>query len=172
MENRPLPTFQDAENHEWTLRLTKGRSRAILETCGIDFGQIHDGKVFVDLTTSDEKLAQVLWILCEAQAQTRGITPEEFAELLDGDTLDAAMEAVVEATISFTRRPIRAAVEKVIRKTIEAQAAGMKTVENWIETNSETLIEQVTTAAENALSKTATGTVTGTDSTSGVPTQS
>jgi tRNA A-37 threonylcarbamoyl transferase component Bud32 len=143
------PTFNDAEGRTWRLRLTTGRSREILETTGIDFGKIHDGQVFCDLTTSDEKLAQVLWILCEKQAGS--VTPEEFAESLDGNALDSAMEALVEATILFTRAPIRGAVEKVIRKTMEAQSQAMKTVENWVETNSATMIAQVTQAAETAL---------------------
>jgi hypothetical protein len=147
-----IPKFKDAENREWTLRITKGRSRAILETCGIDFGQIHDGQVFVELTTSDENLAQVLWILCEKQAEAKGITPEDFAEALDGDALDTAMEAMVDATILFTRRPIRGAVERVIRKTMEAQAAGMKTVESWVEANGDEVIAKAKAAAEKALS--------------------
>jgi hypothetical protein len=147
-----LPRFKDAENREWTLRLTTGRNRVILDTCGIDFGQIHDGKVFFDLQTSDDKLAQVLWILCEKQAESRRVTPEDFADSLDGDALDSAMEALIEATILFTRRPIRAAVEKVIRQTMEAQIAGMQTIENWVDANGEQVIAQAKAAAEKALS--------------------
>lgn len=147
------PTFRDAKDREWSLRLTVGNCREIRDTCHIDFGEITDGKCFVELGTSIEKLYQVLWVLCEKQAESRSVTPEDFAESFDGDVLDDAQDALMEAVTLFTRRSMRTAMEKMIRATTKAVPEGMKTLEAWIEANDETLMANVRKETEATLSE-------------------
>lgn len=50
------------------------------------------------------KVAELLWSLCESQAEKREVTPEQFAAALDGDTIVKAVEAFIAAVIDFFPR--------------------------------------------------------------------
>src|SRR5262245_843277 len=95
-----IPGFDDAEGRHWNLRITAGRSIEILETCGIDLSLKKIRKVYEAL--EDPKVfVQFLWILIEKQAKALELTPDDFAESLDGDAVEAASEAINEAIVNF-----------------------------------------------------------------------
>lgn len=155
----PTPEFNDARGRTWRLTLTINKIRVIKATNGVDFGKIHDGKVLMELGTDGEKLAQVLWILCETQAKSINVAPEEFAELLDGDTIDKAGDAIEAAVILFTRAPMRAALREVIATTKSAHQKSLNAVESWAKSQCETIgaqatkttLEQLSTLGEKSL---------------------
>lgn len=149
----PPPTFKDAAGRTWTLALSIGKARRIKDATAVDFGAVADGRVFLELGADPFKLCAVLFLLCEAQADLQNVTPEAFAEALDGEAIDAAMEALIAAIVLFTRAPMRGAMERVIATTLAAQAKSMEAVERWTEANAERIAETVTNKATEALEK-------------------
>src|SRR4051794_668325 len=113
-----MPSFNDAMGRTWNLNLTIGRCREIRDTSGIDFGDTKNGGGFLELAVNTEKFVQVLWILIEKQADALKVTPDDFAESLDGDALDRAGEALNEAIVRFSPAVMRPAMEKAINKTL------------------------------------------------------
>ncbi len=133
------PEFDDVRGRTWRLTLTINKIRQIKATNGCDFGKIADGELLMELGADPEKFAQILWILCETQAKAINVAPEDFAELLDGETIDAAAEALIAAVISFTRAPMRAALREVIATTNHARLKSLSVVESWAKSQSETI---------------------------------
>jgi hypothetical protein len=157
MEKEATPrreaTFKDAEGRQWHPRLTIGLARKIKDALSIDFTQVADGKLFLALGSDPFKLGATLYMLCETQAEQCGVSPESFAESLDGQAIDDALEALLAAVVLFTRAPMRGAVHNVLTKTIEAEAKAMQAVEKWAEANGAAVADEAVAAAEKALAK-------------------
>jgi hypothetical protein len=90
----------------------------------LDFLAAEDGKAITAVGQSDEKLVQVLFALCEQQAQKAEVTPELFAVGLGGDVLEAASEALMQAVVLFTRPARRPVLLAVLERAKEAIAKG------------------------------------------------
>lgn len=147
------PSFRDSEGREWRLKLSIAVAQAIRDELGVDFGDLDEGRLFLRLGSNPYQLAQVLWMLCEKQCDREEVSPAEFAEGLDGDSIDAALEALIEATVLFTRRPMRAALRKLVETTRAAQEAGLKTTEDWVAKNGSDLTKQCIAETEKELDR-------------------
>lgn len=146
-----LPTeFLDSQGRAWNLAITIGSARRVKEATAVDLGKVSDGKLFIELGLDPFKFAAVLYSLCEKQAETRNVEPEEFAESLNGDAIDSAMQALIEAIVLFCRAPVRGAMRTVIQTAMKAQQTSMDAVEAWAIANTPRVTEtirQQTTAA-------------------------
>lgn len=149
------PTFEDAAGRRWRLAVTIGRAREIKQITGVDFANLADGQFFLRLRESAETFAQVLWLLCESQAQAANppVTPAQFGEALDGDALDAAREAIQQAAINFTPASRRGAVAAALRTLDTAEAEAMAAIEEWTTNQRPELIANVRSAAHELLAK-------------------
>jgi hypothetical protein len=116
-----VPSFKDYTGQEWALRLTTGSVADVKAETGINLALASRETAWVEAVFgADGKLASILWVLCEAQAKERGLTPEQFAHLLDGETLSAAGDALGEAIALFTPR---SAVAQAMRRGLAATFA-------------------------------------------------
>ena len=61
--------FTDERNRTWRLELNYSLAKRLRDVTGLDFVNYQDGKALLAIHDSDEKLVQVLWLLCEPQAQ-------------------------------------------------------------------------------------------------------
>jgi len=113
---------------------TEGRSWIVAVNCAT-LGRCKDAGV--DLTRPDAalriaddvlQLGMALWCMVERQAESRGITPEQFAESLgSGEVIDAAADALLEALVDFTRPGRRAVLRKAIatKQDVDRKAVGV-----------------------------------------------
>lgn len=102
-------TFLDREKREWALALdvaTVEKLEARIEGFKIDGLLLSDG--LFKLFDAPVRFVRVLWVLCDAQAERHGVTPEAFGAALDGPALDAAGDAFTDALVLFTPRHRRA----------------------------------------------------------------
>lgn len=119
---KKTPTFKDADGRPWMLRFTLGNAREIQDTIGVDFNDIQSGAL-IAVANDLSKLASLLWILCESQADRAGVDEIAFARSLDGDAIDRAVEALQDAIVNFTRGPQRDAIRDVFDAVRKAEAA-------------------------------------------------
>lgn len=125
--------FTDAEGRGWRLRLTLGSLARVRETTGIELGKLlaEPDQLAAIVYGSPAQLGQLLWGLCEPQAQAAGVTPEEFADGFDRAALDAATDMLLAAVADFTLRPTIGrealeAVRRVIDRADETAAATIR----------------------------------------------
>jgi hypothetical protein len=112
--------FVDLLGREWEIRITLGLVPKLREA-GYDLkAKPGDPKGIGALADDPETFGRVLFTICEAQAQARGITPESFVDGFDGATIFAASMAMMEATADFSQSP---KVAEAIKRGLPGQMA-------------------------------------------------
>ena len=119
-----MAKFKDKKGREWSLDLDvylveqiHTRTQFKIDKM-IEEGPLGIKDVFGDVI----KFGQLLWIMCEEQAVTRSVTPEDFARLFNGDVFEDAGEAFVESLADFSPRQQRTALKAVRQKMKELRA--------------------------------------------------
>jgi hypothetical protein len=101
-----MRTFTDTGQRTWNLKIGLASARQVREATGgrVDFlagAKTGGHDVFRVLSQDLELLGQVLWILCESQAEEAGVSELQFVEAFDMTTLEGATTALMEAVIDF-----------------------------------------------------------------------
>ena len=118
--------FYDLVGRDWQISITVSRVKAINLATGVNIYDAANGQLFSSLATNPSLLADVLFVACKKQADERGVTDEEFGELLAGDVIDDAVKALTEAIVLFSpshqRGPLVAIAEKIQQVQAKASA--------------------------------------------------
>lgn len=118
-----MASFRDEQGREWKVRLTVGSVAEVLRETKVNLALAAKDSAWVDAIFGDPgKLVEILWALCGPQAKGHGVaTPEEFAGLFDGATLEQAGSALAEGVADFfPRSRIAKALRETWAKTITA----------------------------------------------------
>lgn len=124
-----MATFKDAEGREWVIRLTLGSIDRVKREADVDFGVINtpEGpRKLAAMFDNPATLAKVCYVLAHSQAEKAGVSPEQFAEAIDGDTLERMGEALNDEIVNFSpthRRDVMRAGLKKAQGTIQRAAA-------------------------------------------------
>lgn len=119
-----MKSFKDKTGRSWDIELNVGTVRQIKSRCYVDFDHIitFDRREHPQDVSALEKLAEdsillfdVIFVLCQKQIAEAGLDEEAFAELFDGDTIEAATGALLDEIINFSR-PARRKVLLQLRK--------------------------------------------------------
>jgi hypothetical protein len=135
-----MPTFKDANNREWTIRLdapTVLRIRAA--TCdqdhckhlqgsgctGVDLADL-SGDTQLRLHRDVVLLVNTLYLLCEPEAKKAAITDEQFGASLVGDAILHATAAMDEAIAFFFPAETRKILQAVTAKDSQVKSMGLE----------------------------------------------
>ena len=112
-----MPSFVDAKNRSWQLSLTVGDLLKVRAATGVDLGAALKSETALgELLFGDPAtLVATLFVLCESQAATQAVTPEEFGYGFDGPTLERATESLIGAVADFFPR---SRIGKAIRQNL------------------------------------------------------
>lgn len=129
-----MAMFRDDAGREWTIRLDVRLARELRARAKYDiFGKPEGLAAVID---NPESLVDALWVACESRARELGVTPEEFAAGLAGDTIDAATSALLEAVVDFFPQRRRAVLRAVLRQTEAALDLAMEHAREAVEKTS------------------------------------
>jgi hypothetical protein len=98
--------FTDAAGRTWNLNPTVGQLKP-LRAIGIDLPKLlqEPEAMGTVLFADPEKLVAALWLLCEAQADQAGISPEQFGGGFTAAVLEQAGRAIVLSAVLLCRGP-------------------------------------------------------------------
>lgn len=121
-----MASFADRNNKSWNLSLTVGHLPVLKETYSLDLNKAvrsqEDFASLFDLAPQD--LVGILYHVCEEAIEKAGLSPEDWAHLFDGETIERATEALAEAVLSFfPRQKIAQAMKGNLRKALEKMDA-------------------------------------------------
>lgn len=93
-----MRSFKDMHGTEWLLRITFSDAKRLREA-GFDVQADLSAKIFGDIYS----VGAMLWLVCERQAigMNPPLTPEDFADRLDGTALESARCALAYAVGDF-----------------------------------------------------------------------
>jgi len=118
--------FQDAAGKTWEVRVNGGTIKRVQDLLGVDLGKLLDGTppLLTRIHTDIIFLVDLVYVVLKPQADAAGISDEQFAELLEGDALLAAHDALMEELADFFQKLRQTHLATAIEKqgTIVAQA--------------------------------------------------
>lgn len=125
-----MPTFRDSTGREYEASITLATAIK-LQAAGVNMNKPME---IPDKWTSDlSSLGASLWLACEKSFVKHGFTEDTYAEILDGDTLASAMNALWDAVILFSQPPIRAALKKLWTAGANLTTAAAKQIDAAID---------------------------------------
>jgi len=124
--------FTDAGGRDWLVGITVSTLKRVRAHLDVDLMTILDdrGKLLGRFVDDPVLFADVLYVVCKPQADERGVSDEQFGELLAGDTLEKATGVFLEALVDFfplatRRKALRRLLEKV--QSAQEKAIGQAT---------------------------------------------
>ena len=126
-----MSKFADCNGNEWKLHLTYGSASAVQRETGVNLALASQSTTWVEIIFNNPgKLIEVLWVLCEQQATHRALTPEQFAYGFDGETIEAAGNALAECVADFFPRSavgkkLKAQIPTILKQTDERMIAAL-----------------------------------------------
>ena len=123
-----MKVFKDKESREWEINLTIGAVKRVRDLVGVNLFELEEGDppLLTRLSIDEILICDILYCLCKLQADRRGISDEQFGELLTGDVIMAGMDAFYAEMVDFFR--VRGRMDRV--KALQVQ---LKTVQMAVE---------------------------------------
>ena len=117
-----MATFK-VDSREYQITLDAPTIRTVRTECHVDLADA-DGKAFDKLADDPCLLVDVLWVLCRKQAQTAGITDEQFGASLVGDAIERATEGLLAAIMDFFPKRRRELLAAMANKNAKIREQG------------------------------------------------
>jgi hypothetical protein len=105
----------------WDLTLNVGAVRRVLSAAQVDLFEVGTAAA---LSHSVTNLADVLWVLVEAQAKERHMSRDDFEAGLAGEAIDHAYDALMGALVGFFPPSRRAWLEAAVKRSKELNQQG------------------------------------------------
>lgn len=112
-----MHTFKDAIGEEWAVTLDTAKVRQLREQIGVDLFRIDDANTLEALINDDEKLVDVISVICTSQIEHRKLDASLFAQRMLGDALDNACDALIDELVFISRRNRREVIAAAWNKT-------------------------------------------------------
>lgn len=102
-----MRTFTDAAGRVWTLAIHVAAIKRVHARLGLNLYQLLDDRFqsLGALLGDPVRLVDVLFVLCQDEAQARNVSDEDFGRAMFGDAIHHAAEAFLEELIDFFPDP-------------------------------------------------------------------
>ena len=106
-----MKTFTDNTGRVWMLAVNVGAIKRVRALCGVDLNSIIEldeknkpsAKLLERLSTDPVLLVDVLYAVCKAECDQKGVTDEDFGMAMGADAVEYATTALLDEIIDFFR---------------------------------------------------------------------
>jgi hypothetical protein len=141
-----MHSFKDKTGREWILEADLGSYDRVAASAGVKLYDIATDNPQSLVQLADVlTLGKVLWLMCEPQAESRGVSPEDFAKAFDGDTLAAAYKSLINEMVFFCPTRQRKALTLAVKKILDVETRA----EEMVNENMEEFEREIDRAIEN-----------------------
>ena len=134
-----MSQFSDNNGRKWTLALDAPAIRKVRKACSYTYENAAGQSITRSVNLSDGTgeaygrmaddpvlLIDVLWLLCEEQAEKANVSDVQFGQALVGDAIERATEAVLDAIKDFFPHAKRALMTAVAAKDRKIRELGLE----------------------------------------------
>jgi len=124
-----MASFKDSKGRVWAVEIDVTTLKRIKSLLGVDLLDVaNDGGQMLDRLASDAVfLVDLIYVICQPQADRLKITDEDFGRLFShGEIIQQAGNALQEAIIDFFPEPRKGLVKAIFGKTTQIRAAMAK----------------------------------------------
>lgn len=150
-----MKTFTDTEGRLWNIRGSLAAFERVKSLTGVDMLDLPTTQNCLREISDVFTLGRVLHAMCKDQAESRGITPEQFGEGFNADTLHEASNALLDEVVFFCRKETRPALQMALEKARQADARLVETMRaraSSMEKEMDAAIEKLSTSTDSATS--------------------
>ena len=116
MDDKQTAFWTDSEGRRWSTAITVGTLKRVRDLVDVNLLDVFDGVLLGRLADDPVLLANTLYAVCKPQADERNVDDEAFGELLVGDAIEDAAQALVHGIASFFPQGRRAALTSLWTK--------------------------------------------------------
>jgi len=125
-----MKSFTDSAGRTWTVEVNVSAVKRVRGLLGVDLLDVAGGDLLSRLADDPCVLVDVLFALCKAEADAKGVTDEDFGRGMVGGVLDEASGVLMKELLDFFPSAQRAmALGRMARKIVEQEAALAQAVE-------------------------------------------
>lgn len=119
-----MKTFTDNTGRTWSIAINVGAVKRVRSGLDVNLLDAVEGKLIERLVSDPVLLCDVIFVLCQPEAEARGITDEQFGQAMAGDAIDSATSALLEELVDFFPSGKRQVLTKALAKlkAFEAKA--------------------------------------------------
>jgi hypothetical protein len=119
-----MKTFTDNTGRTWSIAINVGAVKRVRSGLDVNLLDAVEGKLIERLVSDPVLLCDVIFVLCQQEAEARGITDEQFGQVMAGDAIDSATSALLEELVDFFPSGKRQVLTKALAKlkAFEAKA--------------------------------------------------
>ena len=97
-----MTSFVDSAGRPWCLDINVASVKRLRARLGVDLLAIFtDAKVLESIYSDPVYLIDIVYVLCEKQAQVRGMHEEDFGVMFSGELIEAARKALLDDILNF-----------------------------------------------------------------------
>lgn len=127
-----MATFTDTESREWVVDIDVAALRRVRKRLDLNLMDAIGGPTLERLADDPVLLVDVLYCLCEDQAERDGVSDEDFGRGLRGDALDDAARAFLEALADFCPSRKARLIRGLVAKSGKAEEAILARAETML----------------------------------------
>jgi len=121
MDEKQSAFWTDRQDRRWSTAITVGPLKRVRDLVDVNLLDVFDGVLLGRLADDPVLLANTLYAVCKPQADERGVSDEAFGELLVGDAIEDAAQALVHGIACFFPQGRRAALTSLWTKLKHVQ---------------------------------------------------
>lgn len=96
-----MHTFIDNASRTWSLSINVEAIKRVRQALDVNLLDAVEGKLIERLVGDPILLCDVIYVLCQQEAESRNISDEEFGRAMAGDAIDAATTSLLEELVAF-----------------------------------------------------------------------
>ena len=127
-----MSSFKDTKDREWIIDVDIPIAKTIKRNLKIDLMGAIDGSLFNQLASDYLLIYDLLYALCQDQADRRKIDEIEFAKALDGTAIEAGWAAVCEALVGFFPHEKRSILRDALEQRRKFESIALETASQAI----------------------------------------
>ena len=112
-----MKTFNDANGNPWLMDVNVSALRRVKAIASLDIGDfaaIASGEILKRLAADPVLLADVAYAILKPEADTRGISKDDFCNLIRGDAIESVTTAILESLADFFPKAQGAVLKAVL----------------------------------------------------------
>ena len=130
-----MHTFNDTLGRTWSVAINADAIRRVRGLLKINLVDALDGKLVEQLVGDPVLLCDVLFALCQEEAEAKQVTDRDFGRALSGDAVDDATRALLEELVDFSPSAKRTVFRKALDKLKRLQGIAVETALRRLESD-------------------------------------
>ena len=130
-----MKTFNDTLGRSWTVTINVDAVRRVRSLLNVNLLDVVEGPLLERLVTDPVLLCDILFALCQPEAESKSVSDEDFGRALGGDVLDAATTALLEELVDFFPSAKRSVFRKALEKLKKLEGIAIETATKRLESD-------------------------------------